>query len=198
MITQSGAEGISLKNVRRVLIMEYFWNSVRINQVIGRAVRTCSHELLPKEDRNVQVYCYIMKLTNEQLKKNFTLKNLDGGITTDEHILNIATSKENLINQFLILLKAASFDCLINSVKNKPLKNGYKCYNWPINVNNNKLSFTKNINSDNKILKHDKYKKLKKGKGKVILFNNIKYVELNNKYYDYNSYINSGILLPIN
>ena len=76
MITQSGAEGISLKNVRSVLITEYFWNSVRINQVIGRAVRTCSHELLPKEERNVQVIGYIMKLTKEQLKKNFTIKNV--------------------------------------------------------------------------------------------------------------------------
>lgn len=197
MITQSGAEGISLKNVRRVLIMEYFWNSVRINQVIGRAVRTCSHEQLPLKDRNVQVYSYIMKLTQEQLKKNFTIKTMDKGITTDEYIYNIAKNKEELINSFLKLLKASSFDCVINSEKNKPLESGYKCYNWPINVNNKKLSFTKDINKDNKILEFQKYTKLKKGKGKVVLIKNKKYVELNNKYYDYNSYINSGILLPV-
>lgn len=197
MITQSGAEGISLKNVRSVLIMEYFWNSVRINQVIGRAVRTCSHELLPKNERNVQVFCYIMTLKKEQLKKNFTIKNLDNGITTDEHILQIAKSKEDLINQFLNLLKSASFDCIINSKQNKPLEVGYKCYNWPINVDENKLSFTKNIENDNKILKHDKYKKLKKATGKVVLIKKQKYVELNNNYYDYNSYKNAGILLPV-
>jgi hypothetical protein len=197
MITQSGAEGISLKNVRRVLIMEYFWNSVRINQVIGRAVRTCSHEQLPLKDRNVQVYSYIMKLTQEQLKKNFTIKTMDKGITTDEYIYNIAKNKEELINSFLKLLKASSFDCVINSEKNKPLESGYKCYNWPINVNNKKLSFTKDINKDNKILEFQKYTKLKKGKGRVVLIKNKKYVELNNKYYDYNSYINSGILLPV-
>ena len=197
MITQSGAEGISLKNVRRVLIMEYFWNSVRINQVIGRAVRTCSHQQLPLKDRNVQVYSYIMKLTQEQLKKNFTIKTMDKGITTDEYIYNIAKNKEELINSFLKLLKASSFDCVINSEKNKPLESGYKCYNWPINVNNKKLSFTKDINKDNKILEFQKYTKLKKGKGKVVLIKNKKYVELNNKYYDYNSYINSGILLPV-
>ena len=197
MITQSGAEGISLKNVRRVLIMEYFWNSVRINQVIGRAVRTCSHEQLPLKDRNVQVYSYIMKLTQEQLKKNFTIKTMDKGITTDEYIYNIAKNKEELINSFLKLLKASSFDCVINSEKNKPLESGYKCYNWPINVNNKKLSFTKDINNDNKILLHDKLKKKKTGKGKVVLINDIKYVELNKKLYDYESYINAGILLPI-
>ena len=66
-----------------------------------------------------------------------------------------------------------------------------------INVNNKKLSFTKDINKDNKILEFQKYTKLKKGKGKVVLIKNKKYVELNNKYYDYNSYINSGILQPV-
>ena len=197
MITQSGAEGISLKNVRRVLIMEYFWNSVRINQVIGRAVRTCSHELLPKKDRNVEVFLYLMKLSNEQLKKNFTIKTLDTGLTSDEFIYRRAKTKEKIIDHFLKLLKSASFDCIINSDKNKPLESGYKCYNWPINVNSNKLSYTKNIEEDYKILKHNKLKKLNKGKGKVVLIRNNKYVEMNNKYYDYNSYVNAGILLPV-
>ena len=35
MITSSGAEGISLMNVRGVHIMEPYWNRVRIEQVIG-------------------------------------------------------------------------------------------------------------------------------------------------------------------
>lgn len=197
MITQSGAEGISLKNVRRVLIMEYFWNSVRINQVIGRAVRTCSHELLDKKDRNVEVFCYLMKLTKEQLKKNFTIKAQDNSKTTDEYIYEKAKMKEDIINKFLNMLKSSSFDCIINSEINKPISVGYKCYNWPINVNLEKLSYTKDINQDNKILKYKKYMKLKKDKGKVVLINNIKYVELNNILYDYNSYINAGILLKI-
>lgn len=197
MITQSGAEGISLKNVRRVLIMEYFWNSVRINQVIGRAVRTCSHELLDKKDRNVEVFCYLMKLTKEQLKNNFTIKAQDNGKTTDEYIYEKAKKKEDIINKFLNMLKSSSFDCIINSEINKPISVGYKCYNWPINVNMEKLSYTKNINEDNKILKYKKYMKLKKDKGKVVLINNKKYVELNNNIYDYNSYKNAGILLKM-
>ena len=76
-------------------------------------------------------------------------------------------------------------------------KSGYKCYNWPINVDNKKLSYTKNIKEDNKILQHDKYKKLKKDKGIVVMIKNKKYVELNKKLYDYNSYKNAGILLEI-
>ena len=53
------------------------------------------------------------------------------------------------------------------------------------------------INEDNKILKYKKYMKLKKDKGKVVLINNKKYVELNNNIYDYNSYKNAGILLKM-
>jgi hypothetical protein len=197
MITQSGAEGISLKNVRRVLITEYFWNAVRINQVIGRAVRTCSHQLLPKEDQNVGVFLYIMKLTKEQLDKNPTLRKKDNELTTDQHILALANKKEEVINKFLNMLKSSSMDCIIHSIQNKPLQNGYKCYNWPINVNNDDYTYTPNILEDSRIQGHQKMQVTKKNKGIVISKNGKKYVTLNGKLYDYFSYKNAGILLPI-
>ena len=196
MITQSGAEGISLKNVRRVLITEYFWNSVRIDQVIGRAVRTCSHKSLPDKDQNVQVFTYLMNFTRKQLNDNPTLRSKDKEITTDKHIYNIAKSKEGLINSFLKMLKAASLDCIIQSDVNNPLANGYKCYNWPINVNNNELSYTNNINADKKILQYKNKQHIRKDRGQVVLKNGKKYVVLKNKLYDYYSYVNAGILLP--
>jgi len=194
-ITASGAEGISLKNVRSVLIMEPYWNNIRIDQVIGRAIRSCSHETLPLEDRNVTVYRYIMTLTKLQISKNISIQTLDKSLTTDEHILMIANKKMTIINQFLQMLKASSFDCIINSKQNKPLKNGYKCYNWALGVNNNDLSYTSNIKDDYKIMKHKSYQIARKGKGKVIMKNGIKYVELNGKIYNYYSYVNAGILI---
>jgi hypothetical protein len=196
MITQSGAEGISLKNVRRVLITEYFWNSVRIDQVIGRAVRTCSHKSLPDKDQNVQVFTYLMNFTRKQLNDNPTLRSKDKEITTDKHIYNIAKSKEGLINSFLKMLKAASLDCIIQSDVNNPLANGYKCYNWPINVNNSELSYTNNINADKKILQYKNKQHIRKDRGQVVLKDGKKYVVLKNKLYDYYSYVNAGILLP--
>jgi hypothetical protein len=197
MITQSGAEGISLKNVRRVLIMEYFWNAVRINQVIGRAVRTCSHQLLPKKDQNVGVFIYIMKLNKKQLDDNPTLRKKDNELTTDEHILELATKKETIINAFMDLLKSASMDCIINSIQNKPLENNYKCYNWAINVDNDELSYTSDINMDNSIHKYRKLQVSRKNKGIVVTKDGIKYVVIDNKLYDYFSYVNTGVLLPI-
>ncbi len=198
MITQSGAEGISLKNVRRVLITEYFWNSVRIDQVIGRAVRTCSHKSLPVADQNVQVFTYLMNFTKKQLNDNPTLRSKDKEITTDKHIYNIAKSKEGLVNSFLKMLKAASLDCVIQSDVNHPLANGYKCYNWPINVNDNELSYTNNINDDKKILQFKNKQHIRKDRGQVVLKNGKKYVILKDKLYDYYSYVNAGLLIPAN
>lgn len=197
MITQSGAEGISLKNVRRVLITEPFWNNVRISQVIGRAVRTCSHEQLPLEERDVQVFMYIMKFTKEQLDKDFTLRTLDKEMTTDQHIMDIARRKENIIDTFLNMMKSAAMDCINNSLQNKPLSSEYRCYHWPINVNNNELAFTRDINDDNKIMQFRKLQVAKKDKGRVISKDGKKYVLLNDKVYDYYSYKNAGVLLPI-
>ena len=196
MITQSGAEGISLKNVRRVLITEYFWNSVRIDQVVGRAVRTGSHKSLPVADQNVQVFTYLMNFTKKQLNDNPTLRSKDKEITTDKHIYNIAKSKEGLVNSFLKMLKAASLDCVIQADVNQPLANGYKCYNWPINVNDNELSYTNNINDDKKILQFKNKQHIRKDRGRAVLKNGKKYVILKDKLYDYYSYVNAGLLIP--
>ncbi len=195
-ITASGAEGLSLKNVRRVLITEPYWNNIRTDQVIGRAIRSCSHETLPLKDRNVTVYRYIMKFTKAQLEKNFTIQTLDNSITTDEHIQMMANKKMNIVNTFLQMLKTSSFDCIINSSQNKPILNGYKCYNWALGVDNNDLSYTANIKDDYKIMKHKNFQIARKNKGKVIMKNGVKYVELNGKIYNYYSYVNAHVLIP--
>ena len=57
MITSSGSEGINLRNTRYVHIMEPYWHPVRLEQVIGRARRICSHKDLPKALQTVEVFC---------------------------------------------------------------------------------------------------------------------------------------------
>ena len=194
-ITQSGAEGISLKNVRRVLLVEPFWNNVRIEQVIGRAIRSCSHEALPKEDRNVQVFSYIMKLTEKQRTEDFNIERNDKGMTTDEHILMTADKKKFIITKFLNMLKSASFDCLINSKQNKPLLNNFRCYSWALGVNKNDYAYTSDINKDNRIMKHKNFQVKKKNKGRVVSIKGNKYVRMNDKLYNYYSYVNAGVLV---
>jgi hypothetical protein len=66
MITQSGAEGISLFNVRQVHILEPYWNNIRVRQVVGRARRIRSHINLPIDQQNVKVFNYILKFNSHQ------------------------------------------------------------------------------------------------------------------------------------
>ena len=68
MISASGAEGINLRNVRYVHILEPYWHPVRIEQVVGRARRICSHQDLPAELRTVNVFLYLMVYSPTQLK----------------------------------------------------------------------------------------------------------------------------------
>merc|ERR1712072_114573 len=70
LTSPSGAEGISLSSVRHVHIMEPFWHMVRLEQVMGRAVRICSHMNLPPEDRNVKMFVYISTFTETQRERN--------------------------------------------------------------------------------------------------------------------------------
>jgi superfamily II DNA or RNA helicase len=196
MITQSGAEGISLTNVRAVLIMEPYWNNVRIEQVIGRAIRTNSHENLPKEDRNVQVYHYLMKGSKEQLEGDIgkTLKLGDNGLTTDEFIQVLSNKKTELTSTFLIALKKAAVDCSINALINKK---DYKCYAFPINLEINNLANTANIEDDRLITLYKNMAINKKIKGTVVKKNNIKYVKFENNIYDYKAYIEAELLIPV-
>lgn len=69
IISSAGAEGISLTCVRQVHILEPYWNYVRIDQVLGRAIRMRSHTgkdpknpWLPKEKQNVEQYIYLATL----------------------------------------------------------------------------------------------------------------------------------------
>jgi hypothetical protein len=94
IITQSGAEGISLKNVRQVHVMEPYWNNVRVNQVIGRARRVESHVHLPKEQQNVKIFKYTIQFTPDQKQEGWLKKNIKSVI--DYNYDDLINFKKNL------------------------------------------------------------------------------------------------------
>lgn len=129
LTTASGSEGINLKYVRQVHIMEPYWNKVRVDQVIGRARRIESHKELPEDQRNVTVYEYVSRFTDQQKsgaweteekynlignKKQITTGIVSDGKTSDEELLDITIGKYKLIHQFLTLIKRGSVDCMFN------------------------------------------------------------------------------------
>jgi len=137
MITASGAEGISLKNTRYVHIVEPYWHPVRIEQVIGRARRICSHQDLPPELRTVKVFLYLMTFTPDQLSgdKSVQLRLYDGSklddtipISSDEALYEISTIKEEINKQLLKAITESSMDC---TLYNRPgTKDAITCFSF--------------------------------------------------------------------
>jgi hypothetical protein len=120
MITSSGAEGITLKNTRFVHITEPYWHMVRIEQVVGRARRICSHQDLPEAMRNVKVFLYVTELSDAQKtdEKNIELRvrdisRLDGKtpVTTDESLYEMAVLKQRINSEILRAIKESAVDC---------------------------------------------------------------------------------------
>jgi len=129
MITSSGAEGINLRNTRFVHIVEPYWHMPRVEQVIGRARRICSHQDLPEELRTVKVFLYITTLsqsqkTDESNEGHMALRIRDVSridkktpVTTDETLYEIASIKQNINNQILRAVKETAIDCNLYSSK---------------------------------------------------------------------------------
>ena len=196
MITASGAEGISLENVRYVHITEPYWHPVRIEQVIGRARRICSHQYLPEELRTVQVFLYLMVLSDTQKKSDISialrmndLSKLDNKtpVTTDESLYEIATIKENISEKLLEAVKESAIDCALHT--NKKSKEQLKCFTFGYS-DPTKFSYKPNINEEDSDEISDKNKKSISWKGFDVTINKVNYVRNNitNEIFDYDSY----------
>lgn len=116
MISPAGAEGISLSNIRQVHLIEPYWHEVRMIQMIGRAVRMCSHKDLPKLERHVDIYRY------KSIRKSSKW-------TTDQYIEDLARGKEGLITSFLDAMKEVAIDCVLNKSHNS-LVDDFKCFQF--------------------------------------------------------------------
>ena len=129
MTTKQGAEGLNTKNVRQLYVVEPYWNPVRLDQVVGRAVRIGSHLELPEKDRNVEIYIYLAKATKKQLKNNVTMMNDFGGLTSDQVLFDIAERKRAIMNIMLGMMKESAIDCSLNLADNIVTNPDLKCLN---------------------------------------------------------------------
>lgn len=151
MITSSGAEGINLRNTRYVHIVEPYWHMVRVEQVVGRARRICSHQDLPEALRTVKVFLYVSTLSEQQKtdEKNVELRIRDISrvdrktpITTDESLYEIASSKQRINNEFLRAIKETAVDCNIYAgLKQGANTEPYVCYGYGLVESNNYSSY---------------------------------------------------------
>lgn len=127
-LTGAGAEGISLKNVRSVHIMEPYWNMVRLDQVKGRAVRICSHADLPFDDRAVEIFTYYTAFSQDQIdnkKIDQTILNTDRSETSDQKVLNVSMRKQQMNDTLINVMKESAIDCTMNL----PDNGNIRCFN---------------------------------------------------------------------
>ncbi len=99
-------EGVSLKAVRHVHILNPWWNESRIEQVIGRAVRQNSHNQLPKQERFVNIYRHISTDENNNL-------------TYEQYIQDTANKKKENSSKYEQWLKEVAVDCLFYQNDNR-------------------------------------------------------------------------------
>lgn len=105
------SEGITLKNVRQIHLLEPSWNMTRINQIIGRGIRNRSHEDLLPSERSVDVFKYVSIKTTNLDDNRKGLANFF--IDREKYILSEEKDRANKVVERL--LKTISFDCELTS-----------------------------------------------------------------------------------
>lgn len=115
-------EGISMKNVGEVHILDVYFNLGKVDQVVGRAIRWCSHYKVMGENNvwpYVNVYKYVVSLD-----KNSTV------LSSEEELYRKAEQKYLLINKIERAMKERAFDCPLNmngNIFNEEVEKYEKC-----------------------------------------------------------------------
>jgi hypothetical protein len=103
LVSKAGSEGIDLKYIRQVHILDPWYNISQIEQIIGRAVRNLSHKNLDFEKRNVQIFMHGTILENEQEE------------SADLYVFRLAEIKAVQIGKVSRILKETAIDCILNN-----------------------------------------------------------------------------------
>lgn len=96
-------EGISLYNVGEVHILDVYYNLNRVDQVVGRAIRNCSHHSLMNEENPfplVDVYKYVVTI--------------EGGLSSEEELYRKSEEKYVLIKKIERTMREIAIDCPLN------------------------------------------------------------------------------------
>ncbi len=102
IISVAGSEGLDFKNIRQVHILEPWYNMNLLEQIIGRAIRNCSHKRLPFSQRNVELYLYGTQLTNHEIE------------AIDLYLYRLSEFKSVKIGAVSRVLRTSAVDCLLN------------------------------------------------------------------------------------
>ena len=101
------SEGVDFRYVRQVHILDPWFNMSRIEQVIGRGMRVCSHALLPFEQQNTTVYLHVCRYADKSKE------------TLDEFIYrNVVEPKGVAIAKVKKFIMESAMDCQLEQAVN--------------------------------------------------------------------------------
>ena len=96
-------------------------------QILGRAVRYCSHSDLPKHLQHVNVYLYVAVRPKET--KYTHKEHILDKMSIDRYILYLAQSKQHIIQQFEQLMQETAIDCQLNYFLSQEENKSFTCKN---------------------------------------------------------------------
>ena len=110
--TRRTGEGIDFKRIRQTHIIEPWYNLSRLEQIIGRSIRDCSHFDLKLENRLVDIFQYVSMPSSNQSKK---IKETE---TIDVRRYRMAEVKDRKIKEVEEVLRRNAVDCWLNKNAN--------------------------------------------------------------------------------
>lgn len=94
------SEGLDLKCIRELHLLDGWYHLNRIEQIIGRGVRFCSHIRLDKPERNCLIYLHAVHVPKYE--------------TADLYAYRLASRKAQPIGAVTRLMKENAWDCMLN------------------------------------------------------------------------------------
>ena len=110
--TRRTGEGIDFKRIRQTHILEPWYNLSRLEQIIGRSIRDCSHFDLKAENRLVDIFQYVSMPPLDTSKK---IKETE---TIDVRRYRMAEVKDRKIKEVEEVLRKNAVDCWLNKNAN--------------------------------------------------------------------------------
>jgi hypothetical protein len=101
--SQVAGEGLDLRAIREVHILEGWFHLSKQEQIVGRGIRYCSHNALSRENRNCTIYLYVNSFPGEVNKE-----------TIDQYTYRTAMNKAVRIGNISRALKRGAADCNLN------------------------------------------------------------------------------------
>lgn len=93
-------EGVTLYNIREIHILDVYYNLGRVDQVMGRGMRYCTHYALTNRNNvfpKVEIYKYVIGLAGE--------------LSSEERMYQKAEQKYMLIKETEMIMKEEAIDC---------------------------------------------------------------------------------------